>query len=118
MPVAAVELDGAARSAQRRDGSPRTLHRPRREGRRALPSGVSARLRPDPLRRDRAADSVLRFQHRRECHIMKIASFKAGQAATYGLVTDTGIIDAGKRLKAHPTLKSLLATGSLDQLKA
>ena len=36
---------------------------------------------------------------------MKIASFKAGQAATYGLVTDTGIIDAGKRLKAHPTLK-------------
>ena len=31
---------------------------------------------------------------------MKIASFKAGPTATYGLVTDAGIIDAGKRLKA------------------
>ena len=49
---------------------------------------------------------------------MKIASFKAGPTATYGLVTNAGIIDAGKRLKAHPTLKSLLENGSLDALKA
>ena len=49
---------------------------------------------------------------------MKIASFKAGQTATYGLVTNAGIIDAGKRLKAFPTLKALLADGSLDALKA
>jgi hypothetical protein len=28
---------------------------------------------------------------------MKIASFKAGTTATWGLVTDAGIIDAGKR---------------------
>ena len=45
---------------------------------------------------------------------MKIASFKAGPSTTYGLVTNTGIIDAGKRLKQWPTLKSLLANGSLD----
>src|SRR5436190_3306924 len=31
----------------RRHGSPRTLHRPRRESRRAFPSGLSARLRSD-----------------------------------------------------------------------
>ena len=49
---------------------------------------------------------------------MKIASFKAGQTATYGLVTNAGVIDAGKRLKAYPSLKALLAHGSLDALKA
>ena len=30
---------------------------------------------------------------------MKIASFKAGPTASYGIVTDAGIIDAGRRLK-------------------
>ena len=49
---------------------------------------------------------------------MKIVSFKAGPAATYGLVTNAGVIDAGKRLKDFPTLKTLLANGSLDTLKA
>ena len=49
---------------------------------------------------------------------MKIASFKAGSTATYGLVTTAGIIDAGKRLKDWPTLKALLANGSLDALSA
>ena len=48
---------------------------------------------------------------------MKIASFKAGSAASYGIVTDAGIIDAGRRLKNFPTLKSLLAHGSLGDLK-
>ena len=48
---------------------------------------------------------------------MKIASFKAGSAASYGIVTDAGIIDAGRRLKDYPTLKALLAHGSLDELK-
>ena len=48
---------------------------------------------------------------------MKIASFKAGSMASYGIVTDAGIIDAGRRLKNFPTLKSLLARGSLDELK-
>jgi 2-keto-4-pentenoate hydratase/2-oxohepta-3-ene-1,7-dioic acid hydratase in catechol pathway len=48
---------------------------------------------------------------------MKVASFKSADAASYGIVTDNGVIDAGKRLKDFPTLKSLLAKGKLDELK-
>jgi len=48
---------------------------------------------------------------------MKVASFKSAQATSYGIVTDSGVIDAGKRLKDFPTLKSLLARGKLDELK-
>jgi 2-keto-4-pentenoate hydratase/2-oxohepta-3-ene-1,7-dioic acid hydratase in catechol pathway len=44
---------------------------------------------------------------------MKIASFKSGSGASYGIVTGSGIIDAGRRLKEFPTLKALLAKGSL-----
>ena len=40
--LAAVEPDGPARPAERRDGPSRTLYRPRRESRRAFPSGLSA----------------------------------------------------------------------------
>ena len=47
---------------------------------------------------------------------MKIASFKTGSVASYGIVTDAGIVDAGRRLKNFPTLKSLLAHGALDEL--
>ena len=39
---------------------------------------------------------------------MKTASFGVGATASYGIVTDKGIIDAGRRLKNFPTLKSLL----------
>jgi 2-keto-4-pentenoate hydratase/2-oxohepta-3-ene-1,7-dioic acid hydratase in catechol pathway len=49
---------------------------------------------------------------------MKIASFKAGSTASYGIVTDAGIIDAGRRLPNYPTLRSLLAGGALGELKA
>ncbi|MGY3422286.1 hypothetical protein ACVWZW_002761 [Bradyrhizobium sp. F1.13.4] len=48
---------------------------------------------------------------------MKIASFTIAGTASFGIVTDNGVIDAGKRLKAYPTLKTLLAKGSLDELK-
>jgi len=48
---------------------------------------------------------------------MKIASFKAGSVASYGLVTEAGVVDAGRRLAKFPTLKSLLAGGSLDDLR-
>ncbi|MBR1120504.1 fumarylacetoacetate hydrolase family protein [Bradyrhizobium lablabi] len=48
---------------------------------------------------------------------MKIASFKAGSVASYGIVTDSGVIDAGRRLKDLPTLKALLTKGSVDALK-
>ena len=49
---------------------------------------------------------------------MKIASFKAATGPSYGIVTDAGVIDAGRRLKDFPTLKALLAKGSLDALNA
>src|SRR3954468_10715739 len=48
---------------------------------------------------------------------MKIASFTIAGTASFGIVTDNGVIDAGKRLKTCPTLKTLLAKGSLDELK-
>ena len=48
---------------------------------------------------------------------MKIASFKTGAGASYGIVTDAGIIDAGRRLTNFPTVKSLLTHASLDELK-
>src|SRR5262245_20253668 len=117
MPFAAVEPDGGARPADRRDGPSRGFPRSRDCARRPLPPGVSARLRPDPLRRDRAAYRRLCFLHRRKCQNMKIASFKAAGVASYGIVTDSGVIDAGKRLRDFPTLKALLAKGSLDELK-
>ena len=49
---------------------------------------------------------------------MKVASFTNAGTASFGIVTDKGVIDAGKRLKAYPTLKALLAKGSLDELLA
>lgn len=49
---------------------------------------------------------------------MKIASFKHESSASYGLVTERGIIDAGRRLNNHPTLKALLSAGSLSHLSA
>jgi len=48
---------------------------------------------------------------------MKVASFTIAGTPSYGIVTDKGVIDAGKRLKAHPALKTLLAKGSMDELK-
>jgi len=48
---------------------------------------------------------------------MKIASFKAAGRAAYGIVTDAGLIDAGKRLTAFPTLRALLAGGALGELR-
>jgi hypothetical protein len=48
---------------------------------------------------------------------MKVASFTLANVVSYGMVTDNGIVNAGTRLKAFPTLKALLAKGSLDELK-
>lgn len=48
---------------------------------------------------------------------MKIASFKAGSSASYGLVTEHGIVDAGRRLADCPSLRSLLAHGALGELQ-
>jgi 2-keto-4-pentenoate hydratase/2-oxohepta-3-ene-1,7-dioic acid hydratase in catechol pathway len=48
---------------------------------------------------------------------MKVASFTIAGTASYGIVTDKGVIDAGRRLAAFATLKTLLAKGSLGELK-
>ncbi|KQW20517.1 5-carboxymethyl-2-hydroxymuconate isomerase [Afipia sp. Root123D2] len=48
---------------------------------------------------------------------MKIASFKAGSTASYGIVTDSGIIDAGRRLSSYPTLRAVLERGAMAELK-
>lgn len=47
---------------------------------------------------------------------MKIASFRANATASYGLVTDAGVVDAGRRLTAYPTLSAVLAGGALPEL--
>jgi len=49
---------------------------------------------------------------------MRVASFTRDGVASYGIVTDAGVIDAGRRLKDYPTLKSLLAGGALEALRA
>lgn len=49
---------------------------------------------------------------------MKIASFRKAATVSYGLITEAGVIDAGRRVPAYPTLKSLLAAGSLENLRA
>jgi 2-keto-4-pentenoate hydratase/2-oxohepta-3-ene-1,7-dioic acid hydratase in catechol pathway len=49
---------------------------------------------------------------------MRVASFTMAGAASYGIVTGAGVIDAGRRLKDYPTLKSLLAGRALDVLRA
>src|SRR5258707_7752588 len=117
MPLAAMEPHGPARPSNRRHAPSRNVSRFRQRSGRSLPSGISAGLRSDPRRQDRAAHRALRINHRRKRCIMKIASYKAGAVASYGIVTDAGIVDAGRRLKNFPTLKSLLAHGSLDELK-
>ena len=48
---------------------------------------------------------------------MKIASFRNSATASYGIVTDAGVIDAGRRLPGYPTLKALLTHGSLADLR-
>jgi 2-keto-4-pentenoate hydratase/2-oxohepta-3-ene-1,7-dioic acid hydratase in catechol pathway len=45
---------------------------------------------------------------------MKLASFRLGQAATYGIVAGDGVIDLGRRIGArYPDLKALIAHGAL-----
>ncbi len=48
---------------------------------------------------------------------MRWGSFRVGGQASYGIVTDAGIIDVGRRAgDAHPTLGRALADGVLDTL--
>ena len=50
---------------------------------------------------------------------MKLATFAAGSRVSYGLVTSSGVIDAGARLApALPDLSTVLATDALDRIAA
>src|SRR3954464_11606208 len=47
---------------------------------------------------------------------MKLATFKTSKGASYGAVTDQGIVDLGKRLgNRYPDLKSLIAANALGE---
>lgn len=48
---------------------------------------------------------------------MKIASYKTEAGASYGIVTEGGIVDAGKRLPRYLSLRALLSGGALPELK-
>src|SRR3954471_18559989 len=50
--------------------------------------------------------------------LMRLASFKTSKGASYGAVTDQGIVDLGKRIgNKYPDLKALIAAGALGAAK-
>jgi 2-keto-4-pentenoate hydratase/2-oxohepta-3-ene-1,7-dioic acid hydratase in catechol pathway len=49
---------------------------------------------------------------------MKLCSFRAGDKASYGIVSENGIIDLASRFPGAPTLRSFLAAHSQGQLAA
>jgi 2-keto-4-pentenoate hydratase/2-oxohepta-3-ene-1,7-dioic acid hydratase in catechol pathway len=49
---------------------------------------------------------------------MKLATFKTSKGASYGAVTDQGIVDLGKRLgNRYPDLKSLIAANAFKEVE-
>src|SRR4029453_5882322 len=49
---------------------------------------------------------------------MKLASFKANGRTSYGAVTETGIIELGRKLTQYPTLLDVLRAQALAQARA
>ncbi|MEA2939379.1 MAG: hypothetical protein QOC56_2883 [Alphaproteobacteria bacterium] len=49
---------------------------------------------------------------------MRLASFKTKGRASYGAVTDGGIVDLGSRLQNHPTLLDVFRAGAMAQARA
>lgn len=50
---------------------------------------------------------------------MRVMSFEIGGRASYGLATDRGVVDAGRRLGNDlPALRDVLLAGALDRLRA
>ena len=49
---------------------------------------------------------------------MKLASFKADGRTSYGAVTDSGIIDLGRKLPQYPTLLGVFRAQALTQARA
>jgi 2-keto-4-pentenoate hydratase/2-oxohepta-3-ene-1,7-dioic acid hydratase in catechol pathway len=49
---------------------------------------------------------------------MRLASFRGANGPTYGLVTERGVVDLGRRLGAHyPDLRALIAGDALDEAR-
>jgi 2-keto-4-pentenoate hydratase/2-oxohepta-3-ene-1,7-dioic acid hydratase in catechol pathway len=49
---------------------------------------------------------------------MKLATFEANARVSYGIVEDTGVVDAGSRLRDRfPDLRSVIAAGQINQLE-
>ena len=49
---------------------------------------------------------------------MKLVNFAAGDRASYGVIKDSGVVDAGARWTAiHPNIQSVLAAGALGLLR-
>ena len=44
---------------------------------------------------------------------LRLATFRANGRVSYGAVTDTGIIDLGKKLTKYPTLLDVLRAGAV-----
>src|SRR4051794_30407224 len=48
---------------------------------------------------------------------LRLASFKANGRATYGAVTDKGIVDLGKKLAKYPTLLDVFRAGAVGEAR-
>src|SRR5689334_3944699 len=67
--------------------------------------GTGRRLQARPMRRNSRM-------------ALRLASFKAGGKASYGVVTDGGIVDLGKRLTKYPTLLDVFRAGAIGEARA
>jgi 2-keto-4-pentenoate hydratase/2-oxohepta-3-ene-1,7-dioic acid hydratase in catechol pathway len=49
---------------------------------------------------------------------LRLASFKAGGRTSWGAVTDSGIVDLGKKLSKYPTLLDVFRAGAIGEARA
>src|SRR4029453_15222327 len=68
---------------------------------------------PEPLYNSAATTSMGRGMAS-----LRLATFKVNGRVSYGAVTDTGIIDLGKKLAKHPTLLDVLRAGAIGEARA
>src|SRR5262252_1577802 len=49
---------------------------------------------------------------------LRLATFKTSGRVSYGAVTDTGIVDLGKKLPKYPTLLDVFRAGAIGEARA
>ena len=49
---------------------------------------------------------------------LRLATFKVSGRVSYGAVTDTGVIDLGKKLAKYPALLDVLRAGAIGEARA